>query len=264
METSADAAGADAGVIHAAVGKSTMPRKPFKPFADRNPGGMIDIGTRAIALRPEHFAVVGKCLAAWPHVEAEMALMLGQLIGATNTAAMAVFQTLRRSSMQRDAMLEAAKATLSETDNELIVAILDIHKSIEKERNALTHGHLGVYSELVDGILWLSSTNYVAFKAALILVGDRTYDEAKRNKLNSALWYYTKADLECILADIDELGWIWSEAISYLQQKAPETREAMYRKLCGKPRVAQELEKLQAKKAAQVQPAETDNEQNGS
>ena len=49
-------------------------------------------------------------------------------------------------------MLEAARAALSETDNELIVAILDVHKSIEKERNALTHGHLGVYSELEDGI----------------------------------------------------------------------------------------------------------------
>jgi hypothetical protein len=241
-----------------------LPRRPFKPFADRNRGGMIDIGTRAIPQRPEHFAVVGKCLTAWPHVEAEMALMLGQLIGATNTAAMAVFQTLRRSSMQRDAMLEAARATLSETDNELIVAILDVHKSIEKERNALTHGHLGVYSELEDGILWLSSTNYVAFKATLILVGDRTYDETKRNKLNSALWYYTKTDLERILADIDELGWIWSEAISYLQQRAPETRKAMHRELCSKPRVAQQLEKLRAKKATEVQPPETDNEQNGS
>ena len=72
----------------------------------------MDIGIRAISQRPEHFAVVGKCLAAWPHVEAEMALMLGQLLGADNTAVMAVFQALRRSSVQRDAILEAARVSL--------------------------------------------------------------------------------------------------------------------------------------------------------
>jgi hypothetical protein len=221
-----------------------MPRQPFKPFADRNPNGLIDIGTQAMALRPEHFAVVGQCLTAWPHVEAEMALMLGQLLGANNAATMAVFQNLRRSSLQRDALLGAARVILSETDKELITAILDVHQSIEKERNALTHGHLGVYSELEDGILSLSNTVYVAFKAEHVLKGDRTHDQAKSNKLNSALSYYRKNDLERILADIDNLGWIWSDAIRYLQEKAPATRDAMYRKLCNRPRIAQELEKL--------------------
>jgi hypothetical protein len=226
-----------------------MPRQPFKPFADRNRGGMIDIGTRAIPHRPEHFAVVGSCLVAWPHIEAEMALMLGQLIGASNSAAMGVFQTLRRSSMQREAMLAAAKAALPETDRGLIEAILNVHQSIEKERNALAHGHFGVYSELADGILWLSSSDYVMFKAVLVLVGDSTYDDAKRDKLNSALSYYRKSDLERILTDIDSLGWIWSDAIRYLQEKAPDTRSARYRELRDNPRVAEELEKLQAKKS---------------
>jgi hypothetical protein len=237
-----------------------MPRQPFKLFAAGNPNGLIDIGTHAIPMRPEHFAIVGKCLAAWPHIEAEMALMLGQLLGANNAATLAVFQMLRRSSMQRDAMLEAARVVLSETDKELITAILDVHKSIEKERNALAHGHLGVYSELGDGILWLSAANYVSFKAEHVLKGDRTHDRAKSDKLNSALSYYTKADLERILADIDKLGWIWSDAIRYLQEKAPATRAAIYRELCGgQPRITQELEKLR-KKAKQDVTSETAND----
>jgi hypothetical protein len=220
-----------------------MPRRPFKPFADRNRGGQIDIGTRGISQRPEHLALVGQCLAAWPNIEAEMALLLGQLIGADNIAALAVFQMLRRSSMQRDAVSEAARVTLPDADQELIAAILNVHKSTEKERNALAHGHLGFYSELKDGILWLSSTDYISFKAELILLEDRTYDDAKRNKLNSALWYYTKADLERILTDIHELGWMWSDAIRYLREH-PATRDSIYRELSGKPRIAQELEKL--------------------
>jgi hypothetical protein len=224
-----------------------VPRKPFKPFADRKPGGLIEIGTRAFPLRPEHFAVVGQCLAAWPHVEAEMALMLGQLLGASNAATLAVFQALRRSSMQREAMLGAANVVLTETDLELIKAILNVHGSIEKERNALAHGHLGVYSELEDGILSLSATNYVALKAELVLKGDRTYDQAKRDRLNLALSYYTKSDLNLILADIDKLGWIWSDAIRYFQERAPETRDARYRKLSNEPRIATEIKKLRNK-----------------
>jgi uncharacterized membrane protein len=124
-----------------------MPRQPFKPFADQNRGGMIDIGTRATEKRPELFALVGKCLTSWPHIEGEMALVLGQLLGANNAAALAVFQTLRRSSAQRDAISEAAKATLSETDQELLTAILNVHKSVETERNALAHGHLEHFPE---------------------------------------------------------------------------------------------------------------------
>lgn len=59
-----------------------------------------------------------------------------------------------------------------------------------------------------------------------------------------------------ILADIDNLGWIWSDAIRYLQEKAPATRDARYRKLCDQPRIAQELEKLRRK----AKQAETGND----
>ena len=128
-----------------------MPRQPFKPYVTRKPGGNIEIGTQAVQQRPDLFALVGKCLISWPHIEAEMALLLGQLLGAENRATLAVFQTLRRSIAQRDAISEAARVALNETDQELIFAVLNVHKSIESERNALAHGHLGVYSLMEDG-----------------------------------------------------------------------------------------------------------------
>ena len=131
--------------------------------------------------------------------------------------ALAVFRTLRRSSAQRDAMSEAARATLSEIDQELLAAILNVHKSIEAERNALAHGHLGTYSLMPDAILWLNTADYIAFKTVIVLMGDRSYDEAKREKLNSCLSYYNAADLQSIAEDIDAMGWIWSEFIDYLQ-----------------------------------------------
>jgi hypothetical protein len=225
-----------------------MPRQPFKPYADRNRGGQIDIGTQAIEQRPELFSMVGRCLIAWPHVEAEMALVLGQLLGANNAGALAVFQTLRRSIAQRDAISEAAKASLNETDCELVFAALNVHKSVEAERNALAHGHLGIYTVLPDMLLWMTTADYITFKSILVLKGDRIYDEEKREKLNSRLWFYRANDFQQIADDINMLGWIWSDLISYLQTPPIELRAALYRQLCDKPHIARELEKLRRDK----------------
>lgn len=191
------------------------------------------------------FALVGKCLIAWPHIEAEMALVLGQLLGADSAAALAVFQTLRRSSAQRDAISEAAKASLNEIDQRLLTSILNVHKAVEAERNALAHGHLGTYSDMPDGILWMTTADYIAFKANLVLRGDRINDDAKREKLNSCLSYYKAPDLEAIHRDIDTMGWIWSETITYLQELNPKRRAELYRQLCDRPRIAQALAELE-------------------
>jgi hypothetical protein len=88
----------------------------------------------------------------WPPAEAEMALVLGLLLGAENAAAMAVFQSLRRSSSQREAIAEAGKIRLPPSDQDLLNAVLNVHKSIEAERNALAYGHFGMYSELKDSL----------------------------------------------------------------------------------------------------------------
>jgi hypothetical protein len=221
-----------------------MPRQPFKNFGDRVRGGRVEIGTRALDQRPELFALVGRCLIAWPHIEAEMALLLGQLLGASNTAAMAVFQALRRSSAQRDAISEAGKASLDRRDQELLTAVLAVHKTIEAERNALAHGHLGIYTLMPDGILWMSTSDYISFKSLFVLIGDRTYDEAKRTQLNSCLYYYKEPDLTAILDEIDALGWIWSEMIIMLQQINPHKRAELYNQLSDRPRIAAELARL--------------------
>ena len=183
-----------------------------------------------------------------------MALLLGQLLGAPSAAALAVFHTLRRSTAQRDAVSEAAKASLHEVDQELVSAALNVHKSIEAERNALAHGHLGIYSEMLDGIIWLSTADYIAFKAMLVLAGDVTRTQEKRDKLNSQLSYYKAPDLTTIYDDINTLGWIWSELRDYLQTIRPSPRAELYRRLCDRPRIALELEKLRREKTPPTQP----------
>jgi hypothetical protein len=225
-----------------------MPRQPFKPFADNHRSGKIDIGTRAVTERPDLFSLVGQCLVSWAHIEAEMALTLGALLSADNAAALAVFQTLRRSSAQRDAISEAAKASLHPTDQELVFAVLAVHKSVEAERNALAHGHMGTYSLMPDAVLWMNTNDYVAFKATIVLAGDAIHTDAKRDHLNSCLSFYKAPDLQTIADDILMMGWNWSEMISYLREMRQTRRAELYRRLCERPRIAQELEKLRREK----------------
>jgi hypothetical protein len=226
-----------------------MSRQPFKRYYADNPGGQFEIGSKECAAqRPKLLALIGHCLITWQNIEAEMALLLGQLLGATNAAAMAVFQKVRQSNRQRETILEAAKAVLTEAAyQELLTAILNVHRSVEKERNDLAHGHWGIYDKMPDGILWMETANYINFKADIVLKKDRHFDDDKGNKFRACLWYYKASDLQAILGDIDDMGWIWSEFIRCLQDPGPPTRAARYRELCQRPRIAQELEKLREK-----------------
>src|ERR1700724_3338471 len=140
-----------------------MSRQPYLNLIPRPSGAKYDIGTRSIGTRPDLEKIIGHCLMAWPHIEAEMALVLGQLLGAQRDAALAVFQSLRRSSAQRDAISEASKASLSEADQELLSAVLSVHKSIEAERNALAHGHFGTSTALPDALIWMNTNDFVSF-----------------------------------------------------------------------------------------------------
>jgi hypothetical protein len=227
-----------------------MSRQPYLNIIPRPSGAKYDIGTRAIGMRPDLEKIVGHCLMAWPHIEAEMALVLGQLLGAQREAALAVFQSLRRSSAQRDAIAEASKASLSERDHELISAVLNGHKSIEAERNALAHGHFGTSTALPDALMWMPTSDFVMFSTKFKLSGQLIWSEAERDRMLTRVWVYRLPDLEAIYADILALAEIWYETVKYLQIPSGEIREAAYLQLCDQPRIAQELVKLRQKNSS--------------
>lgn len=220
-----------------------MPRQPFP----KGTPGWTFMGREGMwEQRPKLFSLVGECLIAWPAVEAEMALVLGHLLGANHPLTLAIFQILRRSSSQRDALEEAAK-NLPEKDRELLSAILNVHKSIEAERNALTHGHLGIHSESLDVILWMNTADYISFKSHLVLVPEGIREPSK---YAFELSYYREPDLRTILTEIRSMGATWAKFIQYLQSKDAE----LYSQLCDQSRIAQELEKLRQKNNPSTQP----------
>jgi hypothetical protein len=233
-----------------------MPRRPFGPICKRTPGGQVHVGTGTPNQKPQLDLLIGQCLMVWPPAEAEMALVLGHLLGADNAAALAVFQTLRRSSSQRDAISEAAKVKLNEQDQELLNAVLNVHKSIEAERNAIVHGHFGWYDKLDDGLLWMTSTSYVAIKAEHELIPGTKYDAARWKKVYDTMYFYKAEDFEEIFDAIRGLSTTWNIFRVYLGSES-HIRAGLYRQLCDQPRIAQELVKFRQKNNPSTQPQQS-------
>src|SRR5215467_2958722 len=119
-----------------------MPRQPLLPFVKSHGRGQIDVGTHCLRTRPELEAVIGNCLMAWPPVEAEMALVLVGLLGVRESeATLALRHTLWGSSVQYEAITEAARYTLDDRGRRLLNALLANHEIAEEDRADLAHGH---------------------------------------------------------------------------------------------------------------------------
>jgi hypothetical protein len=232
-----------------------MPRQPFLPFILRNRGGQFNVGTQALQQRPEIELLIANCLMAWPPTEAEMAVLLAYLLGAEQSeAALAVFQSLRRSSAQRDAISEAARTILSDTDQELLNAILNAHKRVEAERNALTHGHFGIYSLLADGVVWMDTKTYLDTKVRGELA-HQVMTEQFLTQMYSKVYIYKAPDVQTIFENIKDIADIWNKFIQYLRVRASlPLAGGLYRQLCDRPSIAQELTILRREKTPPIPP----------
>ena len=177
-----------------------MPRKPYLSLVGRKRGKgdeAIYIG-EAFNKRPALQRIIGACLMSWPFVETELALLLGKLLGSPNEAAIAVFQLIRRSTTQRDAILEAGRHTLNAEDQELLTAVMNLVKSAEAERNALAHGHFGVSNLLPKDLLWQDTVDYLSHRTNVTLRGQLEWSNDKHDSIVKTFFVYTKADLQMI------------------------------------------------------------------
>jgi hypothetical protein len=215
-----------------------MPRQPYLQLVSANASNAFSVGTEAIGKRPKLEKLVGDCLIAWPHVEAEMALYLGELLGTETASTLAVFQALRRSGTQRATIFAAGRIELNAGDLDLLEAILTIHKGIEAERTALAHGHFGVSDNVPDGILWMNTNDYVDLRLAL---NQKAPNDAILKKLLPGLWVYKADDLTAIFKEIKELARIWYNLARYDRSPEGASRAEFYDELIARPRIKTEL-----------------------
>ncbi len=229
-----------------------MPRQPYTILVDATAPANLDVGTAAIGKRPDLEKLVGQCLIAWSHVEAEMALYLGELLGTETPSTIAVFQALRRSSGQRQAVLAAGRIELNVTDFELLEAALAVHKATEADRNALAHGHFGVSPNVPDGLLWMNTTDYVEIRMTL---DKRGPNDAVVKQLLSRVWVYKQNDLAVILSQTKEMARIWYNLIRYDRVADGPARIAYYDEICSRSRIKAELKRRRHQPNATVKKA---------
>jgi hypothetical protein len=225
-----------------------MPRKPYLSLVPNPQRGEIYFGTDFADERPKLQALIAKCILAWSYVEAEMAVLLGEVLRAETPASVAVFQTLRRTATQAASILAGANAALQSEQIELVSAVLNITKAVSSERAALAHGHFGISSKLPDDLIWQDTKNYVSFRTYVSLEKGR-WDTNKHNEVFMATFVYQEDDFVTLHKSIYDLHAIYFDLIDYLQSPRlqPETTLSRYSKLCNQPQIAQALAQIRQK-----------------
>jgi hypothetical protein len=213
-----------------------MPRKPLPENASK----LWSIGPEALVRRPEHAAAIGRCLGLWTDVELQMAIVLAVLLKANTEAAIAVYLILRRGSARSDAIMAAAKATLDKKDQELISAVLTVHKSVEAERNSLAHGCWGTCNKIPDAVLWVDladNANFIADYFSKEPGKSRTFSGREHADFAKKLFYYTLDDLEDVYKQIYKAEKMIFTLVRYLRlsENPPDgrAREDIYDQLCN-------------------------------
>lgn len=180
--------------------------------------------------RPEHVALIGKCLMTWPVAEASMAVLLATLLRADTDSIIAVYQLLRRSTAKHAAVEQAATHALDAAGHDLIKALLSHSQSVERDRNDLAHAFWGICFEIDDGIAWVPQEHmtltHVDYYRALVKDQKPAADEKISEKLRESTFVYRKSDLQAIYQRINDLVFITNEfraQISRLKGPAPIT-----------------------------------------
>jgi hypothetical protein len=160
--------------------------------------------------------------------------------GIWTEAAIAVYLILRRGSARSDAIMAAAKATLDKKDQELISAVLTVHKSVEAERNSLAHGCWGTCNKIPDAVIWVDladNANFIADYFSKEPGKSRTFSGREHADFAKKLFYYTLDDLEDVYKQIYKDEKIIFTLVRYLRwsENPPDgrTREDIYDQLCN-------------------------------
>src|SRR5258708_11522665 len=222
-----------------------MARQPIVRVYPNARNFNLRFGSSAINKRPDEAGLIGKIVRKWSYIEGEMAVVLGMLLKTESAAMLSVFQILRRSSAQRDAISQAAKTSLDDAQQELLGALMNVHRAIEADRNDLVHGVLGECDEVKDGILWLQATDQMLLRLRFHLEPGFAFDSEAQAMLAEKTFLYRKADLERIEQDIAELWRIWYEVMQIAHY--PTASAEQFRQLCDQPRIAQELARMRQK-----------------
>jgi hypothetical protein len=211
-----------------------MRRQPFLPTYKDSPTG---IGASNIEQVPRLAQLVGRIAINWSGVEVQLALALGSMLGVENSAAVAVFLSLRNHRAQRDALRAAADKTLDGEPAEIFDAILARHEELDGQRNSAVHCIWGTSTSTPDGIVWSSQqdhANMLIRDYHMEKTGQLTY-ETRTHNMTKDLFVVRYADLEALNADIRALDQSVGNFHAYLRYKTDTAGRNVYQALLNDP-----------------------------
>ena len=226
------------GFRPARVEVSKSSRKPLIP---QFKNAKVIMGVGLIEDRPKAAAIIGRIATAWSDVEVACARLLAELMGTNAPAAAAVFGALRSSRTQSDALDAAAKVVLNTKDHMLFAAHMARKASLEKERNDLVHGCYGVAVSLPDAVIWVSQSDYIAFRTAR----KNASDDGDLEKYWKRMFVYELGTLERIAQEISEFHAQLGFFIGYLGISDDNGRAQRFDQLCNQSHISQALDRLQ-------------------
>jgi hypothetical protein len=221
-----------------------MARQPLTRIYPKYHHFILRFGVSALSREPE-LAIISQIITKWSYIETEMAVVLGLLMNTDSAAMLSVFQILRRSSAQRDAVSQAASTSLEPYQQELLSALLNVHRTIEADRNDLVHGLLGQCNEIEDGVLWLQATDQMIIRLRFHLEPGFALAPEFQDELAQKTVLYRRSDLERIRDNVTELWNLWFKFMRMAQYPTASAEE--FRQLCDQPRIAQELARMRQK-----------------
>jgi hypothetical protein len=221
-----------------------MPRKPFLP---QHRGKPWSIGVYAEEAPPVLKQLIGDVAINWSHVENHLALTMGSLLGIENSASVAVFIELRNNRSRRDALEAAAKAVLPENELLIFHAIMNIHRSLDGQRNDVVHGIWGFGSNIGQSVLWKSvQDNAVAhirdYHARRPDYIDPNFQVDENHQ--TGMFVYALADISHLRDDITALSNIIRDFHSFLRYRDHVAGESALRQLNETPLLQKEISRM--------------------
>jgi hypothetical protein len=211
-----------------------MKRQPYLPGYKGSP---VQIGASLIERLPRLAEFVGRIAINWSGVEVQLSLVLGSMLGVENSAAVAVFLSLRNHRAQRDGLRAAADKTLNDEDREILEAILARHEELDGQRNSVVHGIWGLSEATPDGIIWSSQqshANMLITDYRMSITGQLTHDSRVAN-ITKDLFVVRLNDLAALNRDIMALDRSIGSFHAYLRYKGDSAGRHAYEELVSDP-----------------------------
>lgn len=159
----------------------------------------IEFDELALVNRPAHAAVLGRIFTSWSLIEGTVAGLLGLMMHADQSAALAILSTFRSNSSRVDAVRKVGKQVLDETVQPRFDTLMKKVLDYAEKRNAVAHNLWGSNANEPDIIYRMPMTALSTVFVQMVDIDGSNFDvEAFVDSHKAQMTAFTVSDLEAI------------------------------------------------------------------